>query len=534
MKNRTKYKRFSAFVLVLVMLVMSFSGCSKKHEEVTHELNIIDDNYRNYYEIFIYSFYDSDGDGIGDLNGVTTQLDYIEELGCNGIWLMPVMPSTTYHKYDVTDYKNIDSEYGTLDDFRRLVNACHKKNINVIIDIVFNHTSSKHPWFVEATEYLSSLEPGEEPDLTVCPYVDYYKFSKKQETKDYYRVGASDWYYEGVFWSEMPDLNLSSEKVIKELKDISAFWIDLGVDGFRMDAAIHYEEGDTDFNNNVLNDIYSYCKTLNPEFYMVSEVWAALSTIAQYYKSDTPSMFNFDAGGPEGKIIKTAKGQLNAEDFVKTMKQYQETFSAVNSKFIDAPFLTNHDMGRVSNALVSDITKMKMAAGLLMTMNGSPYIYYGEEIGMSSKGKTDENKRVAFIWSKEGKTPGMTNGPAGADKDIVSSFDGAYEQEKDEDSLLSFYKKALRVRNENPELARGSIEIVSELTSGDCAVILKTYEGSTIAVVYNTSQEACTVKLKGSALEGMSVVGNLSTDNSSIYVKKNILYMPAKSICVMK
>lgn len=118
--------------------------------EYEQELNIIDDNYRNYYEIFVYSFYDSDGDGIGDLNGVIEKLDYVQEMGFNGIWLMPVMPSTTYHKYDVTDYYGIEPEYGTMEDFERLVEECHKRDIRLIIDFVMNHSSSKHPWFLEA------------------------------------------------------------------------------------------------------------------------------------------------------------------------------------------------------------------------------------------------------------------------------------------------------------------------------------------------------------------------------------------------
>ena len=178
----------------------------------TGDEQIIDDNYRTWYEVFVYSFFDSDGDGIGDLKGLTEKLDYINDgdpstdtdLGCNGIWLMPVMPSTTYHKYDVTDYLDIDLEYGTMDDFKNLVAACHDRGINVIIDLVMNHTSSQHEWFKTAAEYLKNLPEGATPDASECPYVDYYNFSKEMQG-GYSNIDGTDWYYESQFWSEMPD-----------------------------------------------------------------------------------------------------------------------------------------------------------------------------------------------------------------------------------------------------------------------------------------------------------------------------------------
>ena len=205
----------------------------------------------------------------GDLNGVIEKLDYVEYMGFNGIWFMPIMPSPSYHKYDVTDYRAIDEAYGTMEDFEKLVEECHNRGINVIIDFVINHSSSEHPWFTQACEYLKTLEPGQEPDLSECPYVDYYHFSKEKETSVYYEVPGTEWYYEGVFWSGMPDLNLQSEAVRKEFEDIAAFWIEKGVDGFRIDAAKHFENS-TEQNNEVLNWLYTVCTDLNPDFYMVS------------------------------------------------------------------------------------------------------------------------------------------------------------------------------------------------------------------------------------------------------------------------
>ncbi len=501
---------------------------------IWHELNVIDDNYRNYYEIFVLSFYDSDGDGVGDLNGVTEKLDYIKDMGFNGIWLMPIMPSPTYHKYDVIDYCAIDKQYGTIDDFKKLVEECHKRDIRLVIDFVINHSSTKNEWFIQAKDYLKGLEAGAEPDLEKCPYVGYYHFSKTKENGTYYKVGGSEWYYEGSFWSEMPDLNLADENLRKELQDIAKYWIDMGVDGFRMDAAMHFEESDVNFNTEVLNWLFSYCKELNPDFYMVSEVWAGSSTISDYYASKTPSMFNFDLADAEGKLIKAARGKYSAANLVKAMRSYQEEYAEHNPDYIDAPFITNHDMGRVSNALVKKENNVKMAGGLLLMMNGSPFVYYGEEIGMASSGSKDENKRLPMIWSSK-DTTGMTKGPSAADKGIESAFAPVDEQLEDENSILNYYKRGLRLRNENPEIARGKITLVEELCVEDQAAITKEYDGSTIGILYNISEEEIQVDIKGTALEGMSIRGYLTLNtDEAITLSDGVVTMPAKSICILK
>ena len=496
------------------------------------ELQIVDDNYRNYYEIFVYSFYDSDGDGIGDLNGVTQKLDYIQDMGFNGIWLMPVFQSTTYHKYDTVDYMQIDPEYGSTEDMQNLIEECHKRGIRIILDFVMNHTSSQHLWFTQACEYLEQLPQGAEPDEQECPYVGYYHFANEQK-QDYYQVKNTDWYYEGVFWSEMPDLNLENEQLRAELEQIASYWIGMGIDGFRMDAAMHFEENDATTNTEILNWLYEYCLSQNPDFYMVSEVWANEAAVADYYASGTPSMFNFDLADKEGKLIKAARGTYKAANLVQSMLKYQTDFAAKNPDYIDAPFITNHDMGRVANALRNDPDDLKMAGGLLMTLSGNPFVYYGEEIGMSSAGTKDENKRLPFIWS-DTDTAGMTKGPKDADAGITSSFAGVEEQQADLDSILNYYKRALRLRNENPELARGTIEAVETLCDGHQAVITKTWEDSTIAVVYNTSDEAIEVKLTGSAIDSMAIRGYLTLHGEAITLENGVLTMPAQSICIMK
>ena len=205
-----------------------------------------EDNYRVFYEVFVYSFCDSDGDGIGDLKGLTSRLDYLRELGINGIWLMPIHPSTTYHKYNVGDYRAIDPAYGTLEDFQELLEECGKREIRVILDLVVNHTGSDHVWFTAACEYLRTLGEAE-PNPADCPYVDYYNFTREFHT-GYTQVPGTDWYYESRFSPDMPDLNMGSDAVRGEIRNIMAYWLELGVSGFRVDAAKEFYSGRTDAN----------------------------------------------------------------------------------------------------------------------------------------------------------------------------------------------------------------------------------------------------------------------------------------------
>ncbi len=493
-----------------------------------------DDMYRNYYEVFVYSFYDGDGDGIGDLKGLTDKLDYIADLGCNGIWLMPVMPSPTYHKYDVTDYRDIDPEYGTMEDFEALLTAAHDRHINVIIDMVINHTSSKHPWFIEATDYLKSLENGQTPDPEACIYCDYYHFSDEKKDNTWYKVAGTDYYYEGSFWSEMPDLNLANESLISEIYDIADFWIEKGVDGFRMDAPLHYEETDTAFNTAVLNGLYEHCIGSDPDFYMVSEVWASENTIRDYYMSNTPSMFDFALASAEGDIVKAARGAEKADRFARRVVELEDERKSIYDAAIDAAFITNHDMPRVYNALNGKAEDMKMAAALLLSLPGNTFIYYGEEIGMCSSGKEDENKRLPMLWSDSG-TSGMCEGPKDADK-VEQKCKALDEQIADPSSLYNTYRKCLELRNAYPEIARGKSEIIEDLTDEKTAVIRRTWtdngDESNIFIVYNTGKEDAA--LEDPILNGLEVVGAFCKGDGICSNDISGLLVPGGSVIYLK
>jgi glycosidase len=319
----------------------------KQYEDFTADQVIpMDDKYRTYYEVFLYSYEDSDGDGIGDLAGLTKKLDYIQDLGFTGIWLMPIMPSPTYHKYDVTDYYAIDPVYGTMDDFDAFLAACKEKGIRVILDLVMNHSSSRHPWFTQASDYLSTLEGAPDPEL--CPYFNYYHFSQEKLDGSYYTVPGSEWYYEGRFTADMPDLNLMDEGVREEFRQIITFWLDKGVAGFRIDAAKEFESGSLDTNVKILSWLAETVREINPDAYLVAEVWSDLDSYSKYYASGIDSVFDYTFGDQSGVIasVLNRKNGSDASTYGKVTASLTELFGSYNPEFIDAPFYTNHDLGR--------------------------------------------------------------------------------------------------------------------------------------------------------------------------------------------
>ena len=537
-------RRFLACSMVLVLL----SGCgkvstnTKKQEDASkkssykyeQELAMVDDNTRNYYEIFVYSFYDSDGDGIGDLNGVTKKLDYIQDMGFNGIWLMPIMPSPTYHKYDTTDYCNIDEQYGTLDDFKKLLEECHKRDIHVIIDFMMNHTSTQHSWFQSATKYLEGLKKNEKPSKKACPYYAYYNFVPKNQVKEqtYYQVGSTDWYYEGQFWEGMPDLNLKNKTVQKELEKAAKFWLDLGVDGFRLDGVKYFTNGE-ESNIKILRWFNDYVKSQKKDAYIVSEVWDNYNVAAEYLKSGIDSTFDFSFGQSTGVIVSMVRESQSkdvGQSFANAMLNIQDMTKEVNPKATVAEFLTNHDTGRMANILVSE-EKIKMAYALELFMSGNAFVYYGEEIALTGAGK-DENFRSPMYWSATDQT-GITDGPEDMDE-IENRFPSVEEQQADENSILNFIKRCLRLRNENPEIARGEMALIPEVKDEAICAITKEYKGSKLVMLYNMSTEEKKVTVSKDTYKYQGIRGYASTDGSEVTLSDDTVTLPPYSVVILK
>ncbi len=510
-------------------------------------LNILDDKYRTTYEVFVYSFCDSNGDGIGDLKGLISKLDYINDgddttdtdLGCNEIWLMPICPSPTYHKYDVTDYMAIDEQYGTMEDFDELVKECHDRGVNVITDLVLNHTSTEHPWFAEAAEYFKE-NPGAAVEQDGAdeanPYLQYYKFAT-EKSEGYEPLPDTELYYEARFWSGMPDLNLDNDQVRSEIADITQFWIDHGVDGFRLDAVTSYYTGDDQKNIEFMTWLNDTVKSQKSDAYIVGEAWTNSATYHKYYASGIDSFFDFDFSGGEGIIAATVKGSSPASRFGKALMTTESSLADVSANSIDAPFYTNHDMARSCGYYVGKTAedRVKMAGALNLLMGGNAFIYYGEELGMKGSGK-DENKRAPMYWSEDKNADGMCKGPKDMDS-FKMKYPSLEEQTKDPYSIYNYYKSAIKLRNTFPVIARGKTRVIEDLSNDAiCAFIRSADEYDDVLVVFNTSEEPVTVSLSSSqdASGYEALVYELNTREEAVSFNGGELVIPAYSIAVLE
>ena len=418
-----------------------------------------------FYEVFVRSFQDSDGDGKGDLKGLERRLDYLQDLGVDALWLMPVFDSPSYHGYDTTDYEKINPDYGTNEDFARFLEQAHRRGIRVVVDLVLNHTSWKHPWFVESASSPSS------------PRRDWYVWSPTDLGwhQPWNASSPSTWhekngaYYYGLFWAGMPDLNFRTPAVREEAKRLAALWLSRGVDGFRLDAARHLiEDGPGEHGQNDTPETHAFWKEFSahvrkvkPDAALVGENWTETPIIASYYGStdavpggdELPLNFDFPLAS---RIIKGVKAE-DAAPIAEKLAEVQRTYPRGAT---DVPFLTNHDQRRVASELGGDPGKLRSAAAVLLTLPGTPFLYYGEEVGLENgPGNDDKFKRTPMPWDD---TPGggFTTGrpwfpfAPGRERANVAA------QERDPGSLLSRYRALLRLRHSSGALRRGALQIL--------------------------------------------------------------------------
>jgi glycosidase len=446
-----------------------------------------------FYEIFVRSFYDSDGNGIGDFNGITAKLDYIQSLGANAIWLMPIHPSSSYHGYDVINYYAVNYDYGSMADFQNLVDEVHKRNMHLVIDLVINHSSTHHPWFVDANNNPAS------------PYRDWYLWSESYPGYNgpfglVWRRGQSAYFY-SIFPGDMADLNYTNPAVTAQMHNVTRFWLeDIGVDGFRIDAIKHLiEEGqkqeNTPSTHTWLKDYYTFYKSIQPQAYTVGEVASAGALLAKTYSGDQmDQIFNFELANA---TLNSVKGEANSS-----------LNSAIKFNLKDLPsgnyatFLTNHDQDRAINFIGLNVDKAKVAAAILLTGQGTPFIYYGEELGMTGRRTSGPNAdvpiRAPMQWNANINAGFSTGKPWHKPTEDYIQVNVANE-DADPNSLLNYYRALIKIRMAHPALRTGNLTLLNTNNAGLYA-ILRT-EGSEIILVL--------VNLKGTPISdyGLSSKG---------------------------
>ncbi|PYE54588.1 alpha-amylase family glycosyl hydrolase [Deinococcus yavapaiensis] len=601
-----------------------------------------------FYQVFVRSFQDSDGDGIGDFKGLTSRLDYLKNLGVNALWLMPIFPSPSYHGYDVTDYQNVNSQYGTLADFDALLKAAHAKGFKVMLDWVPNHTSRNHPWFQAARDPSSDKhdwylwrtsdpgwrKPWGEPGTVwfpvttgaqttsrvvfpgtiqkalggrewdpngdasaatqVAPGVFEFVARLPEGSYEYKTAVGGSWsenygagdrpdgpnirlavpaggaivkfvydankhtvrdslnnpgevkapdvvparsgsatatstatntqYYYAAFWEGMPDLNWRNPGVKAAMNDAAAFWLKRGVDGFRVDAARYIVENKDDNlpdNADTLawtKDFTRFVKSVKPDAAVVGEVWTDLPTVAKYFLNGQGEdlAFNFDL---RDALLGAVRG--GSPDLVQT--SMDRVTASYPTSGVDAIFTTNHDMTRPSFA---STTQAKTAASLLLTLPGTPFLYYGQEIGMpNGSGNADEEKRTPMRWTTQGGA-GFTTGVPWYAFSTNDPNVTVQAQQANAASLLSHYRRLLSLRSQIAALRSGGY-VPLQAKDGVLSFVRSTSDAAVVVIVnLGASAKNVTVdlsrvpvKIAGPVMEAWSgrKLANVDARNQKAY-----------------
>jgi alpha-amylase len=473
-------------------------------------------------EIFVRSYQDSNGDGIGDLRGLIQRLDYLKDLGVTGVWLMPVNPSFDGdHGYAVNDYRAIEPQYGTLADFDELLREAHARGIGVIVDYVMNHSAAQNPLF------LNSLSDNGNA------YRDWYVWQGSRPSgwnvfggnpwHDGGTKGGTGWYY-GAFWGEMPDFNLRNAAAVRYHHDNLRFWLNRGVDGFRFDAVGNLvESGPSQWKN-------------QPENYtLMSDVRGVVGGYANRFMvceaPDDSFGFNTACGsafafGHQYEVVNAARGQTAA---IQKVADYFKTASASASTMV-----SNHDAfagQRLYDQVGGDLAQYRLAAATYLLLPGTPFIYYGEEIGMAGAASLggDPKLRTPMSWTAAGGF--STGAPYRAPAANVGGFNVAAQQAA-ADSLLAHYKTLIALRKSQPALARGSY--TSSAASGSVMSFQRVLGSERALVLINYGSAAATVNVAslpaGATLSRAFPAGgaDLSTDAAG----SASVNMPAQSVAV--
>ena len=529
-------KRISWRIIALLLILLLMAGYAAAEGAALHEGWEGMNNSRVFYEIFVGSFSDSNGDGIGDLRGIINRMDYLNDgnpesgksLGIEGIWLTPIFQSPSYHKYDVMDYYTIDPAFGSLEDLQELIRICHERNVKLILDLALNHTSRQSLWYQRFVNSHIMHNPS-------GPCYDTYTWIPAGETppagRSFMNVPSTDIQVEVNFSGDMPELNYDSQEVRQAALDVGRYWLEMGVDGFRFDAAKYIYLGDHDKNVAFWTWYIGELRKINPDLYSVAEVWDGEGIVNRYI----PAMdcFHFATAQAEGLIAETAKGG-DVNRYAAALEAYQRTIRDIRPSAMNIPFVSNHDMDRAAGYLTVASGRMAVAASLYILSPGSPFLYYGEEIGLrGSRGgaNTDANRRLAMLW---GDGDSVRN-PVGSTYDKQTPY-AVTDLEKMQGSLLHHYRKLIALRKANPEIARGEVTAL-RFPDTKAGGYLCEWNGSAVGVFHNTTARPVRLDLRQATERELTEISGWVTadpEDGGAALEEGILTLGPQTAAVLR
>ena len=494
-------------------------------------LGVNPEEANNAYQVLVYSFYDADGDGYGDLKGLESKLDYIKDLGMNIIWLSPIMECESYHAYDITSFYRIDPKIGTMEDYLSLVNTAHEKGIKIMLDMPINHTSVNHEWFKEFlkgnptySEYYQERKPG----------VQYGTSSAMGETATFYTDTKTGKTYFGAFGSSMPDLNFQSQQLQDAIFDVFEYWVNLGADGFRFDAVKHIydpneipsHESSVNLNWKFFKKLREYLKEISPNVYLLGENFSGQTEVLQYATA-FDAEFDFDAWHTSLGAVTNADpwGAGNRRIYYDDTIVYNANeLKFVNPNWINTFMTGNHDVNRAASYIGDKVkdkdAALKLYAAMIMLRSGIPFVYYGDEIGMYGENKSKDGfvedselrlpmnfadstidvEKVFYSVATNGKTLGqniLTDWPNFNETNPVVETEMAKA-----DSLYNVYKSLIAYRSANPVIYKGTMEQVFDLST----------KGTIISFTLGTEKVYVAFNFSETAIEAKNIGENISID----------------------
>ncbi|QHT70731.1 alpha-glucosidase [Rhodocytophaga rosea] len=555
-------QKFSVIVLMTILL----SSCASSTEEKKNTRQPSKQWWKEsvIYQIYPRSFKDTNGDGVGDLKGIIEKLDYIKSLGVTAVWLNPIYSSPNDDNgYDVSDYRNIMQDFGTMDDFDQMLEGMHDRGLKLIMDVVVNHSSDEHEWFKQSRSSRNN------------PYRNYYHWWSAEKGKPPYRYSLFDekgdaWkydpltkaYYLHYFSQKQPDLNWENPKLRQEVYDIMKFWADKGVDGFRLDAfgfaakdttfPVFPEGYEKEFSKyySMQGNLHQYLQEMNEQVFSKYKVMSVAEGAGNSFQ-DAHNLVDEDR--KELNMAYAFEGVDIAKPDGYSLRHFKEVFSRWDSAFAQkgwlSIFLANHDQARLVSRFGNDSPEFREASAkmlntFILSMRGTPYCYYGDELGMTNIGFTsiEQYKDISAIngYKKvlnsggnieayltdlkfgsrdNGRTPmqwddstqaGFTTGTPWLPVNSNYSQINVALQENEPNSVLNYFRKIVQLRKDNPVLVYGDYQLL-EPAHPDIYAYTRTLEGKKMLVLLNFTSKTTRIQLQEMGSVKETLINNYSS-----------------------